>query len=197
MRYHATARYGDRQRHWWNRRRDDIVSDVLVPFAGKQVKLSTRSGIAMQMRCARTWQRGIAGRWRGLHPNPTAAAGPRLAQRRAGRAGRGLRALLARAAMSPGPEPVARARGSTPAAGSADRIQPSGVPATGASGPEPVRANPVSILRAARVSGVTRGRAGAGGRCRRSPGGSASRSAPPGSAATRRRARGPIPSRPR
>ena len=44
MWYHATARYGDRQRHWWNRRRDDIVSDVLVPFAGQQVKLSIRAG---------------------------------------------------------------------------------------------------------------------------------------------------------
>ncbi len=42
--YHATARYGGRRRHWWNRRRDDIVSEVLVPFVGKQVQQATRGG---------------------------------------------------------------------------------------------------------------------------------------------------------
>jgi hypothetical protein len=42
--YHATARYGEHLRHWWNRRRDDIVSDVLVPFVGKQVLQATRAG---------------------------------------------------------------------------------------------------------------------------------------------------------
>jgi hypothetical protein len=44
MWYHATARYGERNRHWWNRRRDDIISDVLIPFAGKQIKLASRLG---------------------------------------------------------------------------------------------------------------------------------------------------------
>jgi hypothetical protein len=43
--YHATAYYGERLRHWWNRRRDDIVSDVLVPFVGKQVLQLKRAGM--------------------------------------------------------------------------------------------------------------------------------------------------------
>src|ERR1700736_4518033 len=42
--YHATVRYGERVRHWWNRRRDDIISDVLVPFVAKQVQQTTRAG---------------------------------------------------------------------------------------------------------------------------------------------------------
>ncbi len=44
MWYHATAHYGTRKRHWWNRRRDDLVADVLVPFASRQVRVLTRAG---------------------------------------------------------------------------------------------------------------------------------------------------------
>ena len=44
MWYHAIAHYGGRQRQWWNRRHDDVVSDVLVPFTGKQVRLVRRAG---------------------------------------------------------------------------------------------------------------------------------------------------------
>jgi len=43
--YHATAHYGGRTRHWWNRRRAEIVSDVIVPFVGKQVQQATRAGM--------------------------------------------------------------------------------------------------------------------------------------------------------
>jgi hypothetical protein len=42
--YHASARYGERVRHWWNRGRDDIISDVLLPFVGKQVQQLRREG---------------------------------------------------------------------------------------------------------------------------------------------------------
>ena len=45
MWYHAIAHYGSRNRYWWNRRRDDLISDVLVPFISKQVKPLTRAGI--------------------------------------------------------------------------------------------------------------------------------------------------------
>jgi hypothetical protein len=41
--YHATARYGDRRRHWWNRKRNEIIADVLLPFIGKQVQQTTRA----------------------------------------------------------------------------------------------------------------------------------------------------------
>ena len=44
MWYHATAHYGGRKRHWWNRSRDDLIADVLAPLAGHQVRTSTRGG---------------------------------------------------------------------------------------------------------------------------------------------------------
>jgi hypothetical protein len=46
MWYHAIAHYGPRKRYWWNRRRDDLVQDVLLPFVGKQVKPAKRVGVA-------------------------------------------------------------------------------------------------------------------------------------------------------
>jgi len=45
MWYHAIAHYGSRSRCWWNRRRDDLIQDVIIPFVGKQVKRLTRAGV--------------------------------------------------------------------------------------------------------------------------------------------------------
>lgn len=46
MWYHAIAHYGTRKRYWWNRHRDDLVQDIIIPFVGKQVKPLTRAGIS-------------------------------------------------------------------------------------------------------------------------------------------------------
>ena len=46
MWYHAIAYYGARKRFWWNRHRDDLVQDIIVPFIGKQVKPLTRNGVS-------------------------------------------------------------------------------------------------------------------------------------------------------
>lgn len=46
MWYHAVSHYGDKRRCWWNRKRDDIITDILVPFVSKQVKQVTREGIS-------------------------------------------------------------------------------------------------------------------------------------------------------
>jgi nucleoside 2-deoxyribosyltransferase len=46
MWYHAVGYYGDKSRCWWNRNRDDIITDILVPFVSKQVKVLTRGGIS-------------------------------------------------------------------------------------------------------------------------------------------------------
>lgn len=46
MWYHAIAHYGSRRRYWWNRHRDDLVQDIIIPFVGKQVKPLTRGGIS-------------------------------------------------------------------------------------------------------------------------------------------------------
>lgn len=46
MWYHALANYGDKKRVWWNRKKDDIINDVLLPFVSKQVKPATRQGIS-------------------------------------------------------------------------------------------------------------------------------------------------------
>jgi len=43
--YHATAYYGDKMRHWWNRSRDELATDVVVPFVSKQIHLLKRNGI--------------------------------------------------------------------------------------------------------------------------------------------------------
>lgn len=45
MWYHAIAHYGTRKRYWWNRHRDDLVNDIIVPFVGKQVKPLSRTGV--------------------------------------------------------------------------------------------------------------------------------------------------------
>jgi nucleoside 2-deoxyribosyltransferase len=46
MWFHAIAHYGTRKRYWWNRHRDDLVQDIIVPFVGKQVKPLTRAGVS-------------------------------------------------------------------------------------------------------------------------------------------------------
>ncbi|MDH5547691.1 MAG: nucleoside 2-deoxyribosyltransferase [Gammaproteobacteria bacterium] len=46
MWYHAIAHYGTRKRYWWNRDRDDLVQDIIVPFVAKQVKPLTRAGVS-------------------------------------------------------------------------------------------------------------------------------------------------------
>lgn len=46
MWYHAIAHYGTRKRYWWNRHRDDLVQDIIIPFVGKQVKPLTRAGVS-------------------------------------------------------------------------------------------------------------------------------------------------------
>ena len=46
MWYHAIAHYETKRRYWWNRQREDIVADVILPFVSKQVKPATRRGIS-------------------------------------------------------------------------------------------------------------------------------------------------------
>jgi hypothetical protein len=45
MWYHAICHYGSLRRYWWNRRRDDLVQDVIVPFVSKQVTIVNRKGV--------------------------------------------------------------------------------------------------------------------------------------------------------
>lgn len=45
MWYHAIAYYGTKRRYWWNRKPDDLVQDVLMPFVSKQVRLLNREGV--------------------------------------------------------------------------------------------------------------------------------------------------------
>jgi len=45
MWYHAIAYYGAKRRYWWNRKRDDLIQDVLTPFVSKQVRILNREGV--------------------------------------------------------------------------------------------------------------------------------------------------------
>jgi len=45
MWYHAIAYYGARKRYWWNRTRETLASDVVIPFVTKQVVTATRDGV--------------------------------------------------------------------------------------------------------------------------------------------------------
>ena len=45
MWYHAIGHYGAKKRYWWNRKRDDLIQDVIVPFISKQVRRVSREGI--------------------------------------------------------------------------------------------------------------------------------------------------------
>jgi len=46
MWYHAIAHYGTRSRYWWNRTRDSLAKDVVIPFVTKQVVTANRMGVA-------------------------------------------------------------------------------------------------------------------------------------------------------
>lgn len=46
MWYHAIAHYGTKSRYWWNRTRDGLAKDVVVPFVTKQVVTGNRKGVA-------------------------------------------------------------------------------------------------------------------------------------------------------
>lgn len=45
MWYHAIAYYGTKRRSWWNKTRDALASDVIVPFVTKQVVAASRSTV--------------------------------------------------------------------------------------------------------------------------------------------------------
>lgn len=42
MWYHAITYYEQSERYWWNRSKEDMISDILVPYVTKQVKLVTK-----------------------------------------------------------------------------------------------------------------------------------------------------------
>ena len=44
MWYHAITDFGQRKRFWWNRTRDDLINDLLIPLLGKQVLSVNRRG---------------------------------------------------------------------------------------------------------------------------------------------------------
>ena len=47
MWYHAIAHYGStKRRYWWNRKKDSITTDVVIPFISKHVKPATRRGVS-------------------------------------------------------------------------------------------------------------------------------------------------------
>ena len=45
MWYHAIARYGTKSRYWWNKTRDGLAKDVVIPFVTKQVVTASRNGV--------------------------------------------------------------------------------------------------------------------------------------------------------
>jgi hypothetical protein len=44
MWYHAITDFGEKKRYWWNRTRDDLINDLLIPLLGKQVLSVNRRG---------------------------------------------------------------------------------------------------------------------------------------------------------
>jgi hypothetical protein len=42
MWYHAITDFGDKTRYWWNRDRDDLVSELLIPLLSKQIIVTSR-----------------------------------------------------------------------------------------------------------------------------------------------------------
>lgn len=42
MWYHAITDFGEKKRYWWNRNRDELISDLLVPLLSKQIVVTTR-----------------------------------------------------------------------------------------------------------------------------------------------------------
>src|ERR1043165_2400165 len=45
MWYHAIVRYGTKSRYWWNKTRDGLAKDVVIPFVTKEVVTAARQGI--------------------------------------------------------------------------------------------------------------------------------------------------------
>jgi hypothetical protein len=44
MWYHAITDFGERKRYWWNRSRDDLIKDLLIPLLSKQAVPAKRRG---------------------------------------------------------------------------------------------------------------------------------------------------------
>lgn len=44
MWYHAITDFGDDTRYWWNRTREDLINELVLPLLGKQVKAVRRRG---------------------------------------------------------------------------------------------------------------------------------------------------------
>lgn len=42
MWYHAITDFGEKKRYWWNRNRDELISDLLVPLLSKQIVVTGR-----------------------------------------------------------------------------------------------------------------------------------------------------------
>jgi hypothetical protein len=42
MWYHAITEFGDRTRYWWNRDRDELIAELLVPLLSKHVVVTSR-----------------------------------------------------------------------------------------------------------------------------------------------------------
>jgi len=44
MWYHAITDFGDDTRYWWNRTREDLVADLVLPLVGKEIRAVSRRG---------------------------------------------------------------------------------------------------------------------------------------------------------
>jgi hypothetical protein len=44
MWYHAVTDFGEKKRYWWNRTREDLVNDLVLPLIGKEIRLANRRG---------------------------------------------------------------------------------------------------------------------------------------------------------
>ena len=44
MWYHAITDFGEQTRYWWNRTREDLVSDLVLPLVGKEIRAVSRRG---------------------------------------------------------------------------------------------------------------------------------------------------------
>jgi len=44
MWYHAITDFGEDTRYWWNRTREDLVNELVLPLVGKQIRAVSRRG---------------------------------------------------------------------------------------------------------------------------------------------------------
>lgn len=44
MWFHAITDYGDSKRYWWNRSRDELITDLIIPLFSKQVVIANHRG---------------------------------------------------------------------------------------------------------------------------------------------------------